>query len=218
MVSGGDISKALMEKEIAPLTARIVDMTIKTTDAYSSATELLVDLKASRKRIDAAFDPSIKAAFDSHKTAVALKKQFTEKLDWAERQIKSAMITFQMEQRRIAAAKEEELRAKLRKESEDEQIEAAAEMEREGDKAGAEELLDRPVVTPAVIVAPDIPQADGVTMKKVWKFRIENAGILPREYMMPDEKKIGQVVRAMKGETLIAGVVAYAEDSVAVRS
>lgn len=44
-----------------------------------------------------------------------------------------------------------------------------------------------------------------------WKFRIEDAAKVPREYLCPDLKRIGQVVEALKDACVIPGVVVYNE-------
>ena len=51
----------------------------------------------------------------------------------------------------------------------------------------------------------------GVAMRESWHFEIVDADLLPRDYMVPDEKAIGQVVRGLKGQTAIPGIEAYAE-------
>ena len=51
-----------------------------------------------------------------------------------------------------------------------------------------------------------------------WKFRINDVGKIPHEYMIPDEQKIGAVIRATKGQVQIPGVEIYSEDSVSARA
>jgi len=51
-------------------------------------------------------------------------------------------------------------------------------------------------------------------MQKVWKFRVTNEALIPREYMTPDMVKIGGVARATKGSIQIPGVEIYSEDIV----
>ena len=53
----------------------------------------------------------------------------------------------------------------------------------------------------------------GFSYRGIWKFRIIDEGKIPREYMIPDQIKIGQLVRALKQATNIPGIEAY-EDKV----
>jgi hypothetical protein len=66
-----------------------------------------------------------------------------------------------------------------------------------------------------VKVMPSVPKIAGIRARVNWKFRIVNANKIPREYLMPDEVKIGAAVRAAKqaGE-VIPGIEAYSEDSI----
>lgn len=56
----------------------------------------------------------------------------------------------------------------------------------------------------------------GVTFREEWHFEIEDAAVLPREYLQPNEAAIRGVVQALKGETKIAGVRVWMDTGVAV--
>jgi hypothetical protein len=77
-------------------------------------------------------------------------------------------------------------------------------------------------VTAAVISAPIVadasPKAAGISTRENWKYEIVDVNLIPREYLMVDEKKIGQVVKALKKDTNIAGIRAYPESTLAARS
>lgn len=77
-------------------------------------------------------------------------------------------------------------------------------------------------VAAAVISAPvtanTAPTAKGISTRENWKFEITDINLIPREYMLVDEKKIGQVVKALKKDTNIAGIRAYPESAIAARS
>jgi hypothetical protein len=66
-----------------------------------------------------------------------------------------------------------------------------------------------------VKVAPATPKIAGLRQRQNWRYRIVDPTKVPREYLMPDEQKIGQAVRAWKkaGE-VIPGIEAYAEDAI----
>jgi hypothetical protein len=59
-----------------------------------------------------------------------------------------------------------------------------------------------------------VPKVVGISTTKQWKFRITNAALIPKEYMVPDEVKIGGVVRALKDQCHIAGIEVYSVDSI----
>lgn len=63
-----------------------------------------------------------------------------------------------------------------------------------------------------------ITKVKGMSTRKVWKFEITDVSKVPAEYLMVDERKVGEVVRIQKGETTIPGIRVYSEDVVAVRT
>jgi len=94
--------------------------------------------------------------------------------------------------------------------------------EAKGNFAKAEALAQEAVnvMEAKIEEAPVVPApvATGLSLRKVWKFRIKDAALLPREYLIPDEVKIGRVVRALKGDAKIPGVSVYSEDDVSSRA
>lgn len=66
--------------------------------------------------------------------------------------------------------------------------------------------------------AVNLPAADGVQYRSTWKFRIVDETQIPREYLMPDHKLIEGHVRHKKGSTVIPGIEAYEETTVASAS
>ena len=90
-------------------------------------------------------------------------------------------------------------------------------LEGAGLKLMAEQVLETPSFVPPVVL-PGAPKLAGSSERTYWKFQITDEAALPREYLMPDEKKIGQVVRAMKEKAVghIPGVYAYPDQSEAV--
>jgi hypothetical protein len=115
---------------------------------------------------------------------------------------------------------EEEVRFQelARKKAEGEALLAAQAAEDMGDVAAAEEILSAPVVPRIVKLDSTVPMTPGLSMTDTWSYRIVNIGQIPREYMMPDEKKIGAMVRASKGTVVIPGVEVVKGTSVAQRS
>ena len=51
-----------------------------------------------------------------------------------------------------------------------------------------------------------VPKVEGVSTRTVWKYRFANEFMIPRNYLMPDEKKIGAHARSMRESASIPGV------------
>ena len=87
-----------------------------------------------------------------------------------------------------------------------------------GDTNKAEKFEQRQAAVSAPVPAAAAPKPAGISTRKVWKFEVTDAAKLPPEYLVPDIKKIGKVVRALQGDTEIPGVRVYSEDTMAVRA
>jgi hypothetical protein len=195
-----------MQQEAAALTVR--------DDAEcESAWAFVRRAKALLAQIDAAFDPLIAQAHASHKAALAQKKKYATTPESLVRLVNSRITAYRSEQERQREAEERRLRELARRDEEERRLAAAIDLEADGRKAEAAELLEQPVETPVVMLAP-VAKPDGMRTRVNWKFRIADATLLPREYLIPDEVKIGQVVRAMREQHGIPGVEAYSEESI----
>ena len=201
---------------------RATALTIASPQTYSDAGELLKDIKALRKEVDAAFDPIIEAAHKAHKEANTQKKRAELPLIEAEQILKRGLIAYDTEQERIRLVEERRLQALAREQEEARQLAEAAELERMANAATdlvdgyqlrreAEAVLEAPIVAPVVVVEKATPKIAGLSYREVWKFRVVDATKVPREYLAVDEQKIGGVVRAMKGAVNIPGIEVYAE-------
>ncbi|OPY04777.1 MAG: hypothetical protein A4E61_00558 [Syntrophorhabdus sp. PtaB.Bin184] len=184
------------------------------SETYSQAGEILVTIKGLRKEIGAAFDPIIKKAHEAHKEAKAQKDKAEAPLIEAENIIKPALAAYDREQERLRREEEERQREIARKAEEERRLREAEQAEKEGRNEEAQAIIEEPVYVPPVVLEKTTPKVQGISMQKVWKFRVTNEALIPREYMTPDMVKIGGVARATKGSIQIPGVEIYSEDIV----
>jgi hypothetical protein len=68
---------------------------------------------------------------------------------------------------------------------------------------------DRAATTIAPMVSRPLPKTPGVHTTGYWTFEIVDASKIPAAYLIPDEAKIGRVVRAVSGEIAIPGIRVY---------
>lgn len=96
---------------------------------------------------------------------------------------------------------------RLKKKAEEEAAQKKAEAEAQA-KAAVEAVKD-------VTVKANIPTVAGVPSRRNWRFKIVDATKIPRSFLIPDEQRIGQAVRATKNketiEALIPGIEAWQE-------
>lgn len=180
-------------------------------------------------RIVAGLDKQAKEKFDAIKEPLnrakdeimAWEHSVRDPLDAAKRYLSREVGTFDAEQERIRRAEEARLQEEARKQAEaeakrlaeEQAIADAIELEKVGDHKAAQAVLENPVPVP-VYVAPIIvqkmtPKAEGMSSATNWTFRITDETLIPRDYLMVDEKKIRQVVKALKNKCSIPGVQVY---------
>lgn len=187
---------------------------IKTAEDYTRAGNILLTIKEIRKKIENTFKP-IKQKMDAAKKEVLDQEKAADKpLAEAESYIKPLIAGYLAEQEKIRLAEEARLREIARKEEEERQLQAALAAEAEGQNEEAEAIISAPVQAAPIVVPKTVPKVPGVNMRKEWKFRIINPALIPREYLIPDEKKIGQIVRALKEQTKIPGIEVYSDDNI----
>jgi hypothetical protein len=192
--------------------------------SLTHANDLLINIKALRRKFDDEFEPGIKEAFAHHRTLVAQKKKWTDPLDEAERAIKPKITAYLVEQDRIRLEAEraaERSRLQAQKEAEDASDIAAA-LIKDGKAVEAEQIVDLALEKVQEIEAdtpfvPEKPVANGTMLRETWHFEVENEALVPREFMTPDTKKIQGYVTAMKRDGKIPGVRIFSQVSIASR-
>lgn len=113
------------------------------------------------------------------------------------------------------------MRAQLEVEQENTHIETAAHLSEAGYETAANKVLDMPVCLvdeTAIRMDGYAPKARGTASRVSWKCEVEDASLVPREYLVPDMKLIAAHVRVKKGDTAIPGVRVWSEASVTARS
>lgn len=197
---------------------RAKEIVIQDSQSFERAGGILTAIKALRGEINEAFDPIIKKAYAAHKEAVAQKKRAEVPLVEAEKYLKPQIAKYIAEQERIQRAEEERLRYEAAKQAEEEQLQAALAAEEAGDRAEAAAIIEDDNPLPPIILSDPTPKLEGVSVRKLWKFRIVDVNKIPRQYMLPDEKAIGAVVRGLRDKANIPGIEVYAVDSVAAEA
>jgi hypothetical protein len=221
----GIVAAPEIKSRALELQARVKSIVVRDQATLDAANDFLHELDAMIEQIDKTFNPQIAKAHELHKSLLAEKKKFTEPLELAKKVIGQRVaihVTALQEKRREAervrlAAEDEARRLAEKAVDKAEKLEAGG----NGGKAAKviEETHDK--VEAIMAAAPEIPEeadTSGLVIREDWKFSIVDASLIPREYLVPDEKKIGRIVRALKGDANIPGVRVYSEKSTAVRS
>jgi hypothetical protein len=209
VVETGEVeSKALSIVEQAKGIA-IID-----ADSYVAAGTIWKGIRDMMNEISETFDPIIQQQHKAHKMAIEKKNKFFIPLENAAKAVKKLMANYDQEQEKKRLLEQRRLEEEARKKEEDMRLEEAILAEAMGDTEGAKEILDEPVFVPPVVVAKETPKIQGGPVSRtIYKFRITDASLIPRQFLIPDMVAIGGVVRSLKEKASIPGIEVY-EDKV----
>jgi hypothetical protein len=115
--------------------------------------------------------------------------------------------------RKAAEQANAEERARLLKEAEAADRKAAAANAKAEVKAEAAAAVQAPVIQ----IAQTNEKQKGEATKGIWKARVINAALVPREYCIPNEQELNAIAKATKGAKQIPGVEMYEEKTLSVR-
>jgi MFS superfamily sulfate permease-like transporter len=209
-VAAADSAARMLEK--------CVGYRVVTQVEYVTASDTLKEIKTRGKQLDDLRRSMTKPLDDSKAKIMDFFRKPAEALAEAEKEVKSAMLRFQQEQERerLAEIRRQEEDRRLEQEILDELAQEAAQA---GDVVAVAELVEQKqeaMVAP-VVAPPSAPKVDGVGMRKVWKWRLVDYLLVPREYLMLDDVMIGNVVRGSQGKLTIPGIEIYSKDVVISR-
>ena len=196
-------------------------MLFRSPETYTAAGFIWKSLKDMMKEVDEAWDKNIKLWHEGHKNALADKARYYQPLDTASRTVKKLMSDYDLAQERIRIAEQRHLEEIARKAEEERLLQEAILAEAEARASGASKeeaaqeaaaIIEKPVYVPPVILPKETPKIQGGPVyRTIWKFQIIDKSLIPRVYLVPDEVKIGGVVRSLKGQTNIPGIRVYEE-------
>ncbi len=182
---------------------------------YENAVKMLRDIKEYRTKLDDIFKPIQQKTKEANQLALKNINAYKIPLDEAERIIRSSMGKYVAIEESKRHAKEE----RIRKEAEEKERELLKkDLEECGlNKTEAKEEAEKmEVITPEITIE-DNTKTVGISYMTKWRFTIEDISKIPAEYMMPDEKKIAGVIKAMKEHTNIPGIKIHSEKVPIVR-
>lgn len=207
------------EKYAVKLTTTFV---IKAPEQMVEAGGLLQEIKTKLNLLEETRKSMTRPLDDSKKRIMDFFKKPVLMLQEAENSIKKAMLVYQQEQELKRQAEEKKLREAAAKEEAKQKAaleKKAAAAAAKGNLEKAEELKQQAaeVFVPAPVLAKEEVKVEGVSTRTVWTYEITDVNSIPRDYMIPDEKKIGAMVKASGGTLTIPGIRIYQEQIIAAR-
>ena len=138
------------------------------------------------------------------------------KLQEAARKREEALRAAKEEQERAWREKEEAARKEAERLAAEGKAEEAEKARIEADKAAtkaAERAAQaQEIFVPVPVLTSKVEKIAGIATRTIWKFRIVDVDKIPRQYMLPNEKMLGEIARTLKGSLAIEGVEFYPEE------
>jgi hypothetical protein len=202
---------------------------INSTEAYELAATTLLAITLMRDGLEKTFRPEIDRAHKIHAAACAVLNHYDKPLKEDIKRLKDGMALFHQQE-------EARAREKARKEQEEEDKRAQAEADARAqelqlaDAVAAEErgetelaavileskpLPIAPVYRAPVQVMSQAPRkAAGSSYVPKWVGVVTNAALIPRKYLIPDDKAIQQEAKSLQERAEIPGVRFYDEGNI----
>lgn len=204
-------------------------LAIQTPDEYSVAGTELVRLRAMRDLAQARVDKIRVPALETYRATLELQKDVITPYNEAEAFLNRGLAAYREQEtqlrRNLEAAENRRRQAEAEAEAkrkQDEQKEADAKVaEAQGRPEEAVEIRQQtlpmaPVRWQPAVMPRDVPKVAGITERaRVWKWRAKpgEEHLVPREYLMLNEKALNAAVTTQKALTSIPGIEVWDEEA-----
>jgi len=172
---------------------------------YESAVNSLSSIKKVLKSVSAYWEEPVKKARQSWESLTGKRDEMFDPLYMVESKLKIMIGDYRMKKAEEAKRHQDIIRAQLEAKAMAEKEELAKEKAEFGDIEGAKIVSDSPVSVVPVFVD-GAPKVKGVGFREDWDFTVEDMDIIPRQYLVVDEKKLRAVAKALKGDAKVPGV------------
>jgi len=193
---------------------------IKDEDAYIAAWPIIQRHDEAIAKIDSMFGPFVSGLHHLHKMACDLRAQFLDPVVASKKAWLRARMVYSDAKEAADRKKRDEEAERIRKEQAKALVSDAKKLEKQGDTEAATVLREQAATLPApsLPVTPAVPKQAGSVVTGRWKYEIENADEVPREFCDPTPSKINKVVTAVGDKIKIPGVRVWWEKSESSRA
>lgn len=193
-------------------------LVLHSNEDRAGAIETLRQVKEQRAAVVEFFREMKTRAHAAWKAITEKESGYLKVLDTVERTVKGVVLSYDQEQEAIRLKEERRLQAEADKQAEAERARLLKEAARiRNPERKEEKRAEAEAVTAAVVtVAPTLEHQEGETTRLTWKARVVNAGLVPRKFMVVDQKALDAHAREWKNEIHVPGVEFYTEVSLAI--
>lgn len=195
VVTNAQTEATTMLAQAQQVAAAVPALSISNAAEYLQAGQGLVEIKSRWKAVEEKRTSLVKPLNDVVKNINAMFKPVLDQWDTTMDVVKRAMLDYQV---READAQRKAL-------------EAAATMAQQGQTG--QEFHALVAQGSAMPVKPQ-----GITSRVIWRWKVTDAALVPREYLCVDASKLDAVVKEAKEGVKIPGIEVYREEVMAVRT
>lgn len=206
--------------EVVQMARGIIEVKSNETEAF--AVEYCKILKTAQKQVSETFDPMVEKAHQAHKEATTQRAKFLDPLKAEEKRIKDLIGNYRLELERQRKAEEDRIKAeqeRLLAEERKRLLEKAEQESKSGNEEKANDLAFQSATLElgGVAVVSKAVKQTGMAVPMTWKARIVNEALIPRQFLIVNEKALNDFAKTSFGKTPIAGVEFYEEPNVRIR-
>jgi hypothetical protein len=183
-------------------------------DAVTFGREVKTRGKKVEEFWDAILDP-INAA--RNKILESKRNTLAPFLAW-EKQIKTSCTDYATERDRKIEEERQRVEAEAQRIAEESRLKNAEKVEETQGREAATTLLEQPVIPAPLPPPPPAPKTAGASFTTLWKAQVVDAALIPRKFLVVDDKKLAAYAKAMKETAVVPGVRFYSEKSMGIRS
>lgn len=184
-----------MSHEVESLTVIERGNAIVITNAteYTAAAEYLKGVTALQRRIQEHYAPMKKAAHDLHKQLTAAEQTQLSPLELVVSRVKGMLIGWENMEKKRAFEEQKRLQEL------------------------AEKNTPKGSHVPQVPAAQTVPTVGGLSSRSTWKCIVDDESLVPREYLIPDQKALDAAAKRMKENFNVPGCRAIEDQNKIVR-
>lgn len=203
-----------MERKALSAVEQAKAIVIASDNDLVAADQFYVGLKDIEKEITDTFKEPKERAFQAHRSVVSAERKHLDPITEARRIIKGKICDYQEELARARVEEALRLEAEARKKAEDRALAEAAELEKQGKKEEAQEVIETPIEAPVVILKNDAPKT-AAKFRTIYEIEVTDSDALfefcyrqvgLRKFFVSNETAIRKYVEATQGAMPLPGV------------
>jgi hypothetical protein len=198
--------------------SRMTALVVTDQASLKVAVDLGREVKKSAKEIEEKVDKILKPLNVARNALLEEKLVSLAPFEAWEKKIKQVCTTFMDAEEKKAADKRRKDETEAQRIADEARLKHATEVEATQGREAATTLLEQPVAPMPIPKAPEPPKAAGASFTTRWKHEVVNVALIPREFLVVDDRALAAYATAMKEKAAVPGVRFFSEKSMGLRS